>query len=317
LLAFYSPSLIAIGISFTLFTSAIYSAPAKSDHVHKQVSKEKIIWLVEDKVENRDLLTKNSAETSTASYIENLIIQQLSQYNVKVERVTAGRINRTLSTKENACVANRANTAKRREYSLFSDPQSFYLTHKLYRFNQESALPSHLFNDKGEIKNLTSVFNALPTSTIGLAQDVSFGNFLDLQIKRINPKNVYYRGGNQRVVALASMLYKARVDFLLALPVDITPEATQKHLIEQYTIAGAPPYLIAHFNCSKSEFGQRVIKDINEILTQLYKTEDYYQAHKKWFSDKQLSGLHSFLAEKFSDKRYITTNEEANYHLEK
>ncbi len=303
---------IASLISLTLFIGGVYSAPAQSDHVNHQISKEKVIWLVEDKIENIDLLTKNSAETSTASYIENVIIQQLTHYNVQIERVTATRMNRILKTKGNTCVANRAKTQERKDYSLFSDPQSFYLTHKLYRFNQKSALPSQLLNTKGEIKDLASVFKVLPEKTLGLAQDVSFGNFLDRQIKQISPANIYYRGGNQRVVALASMLYKSRVDFVLALPVDITPDEAQKHLIEQYTIAGAPPYLIAHFNCSKSKLGQRVINDINNILAKVYQTEDYYQAHKKWFSEKQLTGLQTFLAENFSEQRYINSTKNTN-----
>ena len=306
---FFQPSIIATFISITVFIGAFFSAPAQSDHIHGQVSKKKIIWLVEDKLENRDLLAKTSAETSTASYIENLIIQQLSQYNVKIERVTASRMNRVLKTNDNACVANRASTPKRREYSLFSDPQSFYLTHKLYRFNQTSALPQQLFNAEGEIKDLASVFTLLPEKTLGLAQDVSFGIFLDQQIQKIKPENIYYRGGNKRVVALSSMLYKSRVDFVLALPVDITPNEDQKQLIEQYTIAGAPPYLIAHFNCSKSPLGRRVITDINKILAKVYQTKDYYQAHKKWFSDKQLADLQVFLAENFSEKRYINSTQ--------
>ena len=295
-------------ISLALFIGALFSASAQSNHVHEKMHKEKIIWLVEDKLENIDLLTKNSAETSTASYIENLIIQKLTLYNVKIERVTAPRITRILHTKDNVCVANRAETPERKQYSLFSDPQSFYLTHKLYRFNQTSALPSQLLNSKGEIKDLANVFKVLPAKTIGLAQDVSFGNFLDQQIKKIKPANIYYRGGNQRVVALSSMLYKSRVDFVLALPVDLTPNEAQKQLIEQYTIAGAPPYLIAHFNCSKSQLGQRVINDINKILANVYQTKDYYQAHKKWFSDKQLADLQIFLAGNFSDKRYINSS---------
>jgi len=295
-------------IIIALFISALFSTLAHSDHVHEKMHKEKIIWLVEDKLENIDLLTKNSAETSTASYIENLIIQKLTLYNVKIERVTAPRITRILHTKDNVCVANRAETPERKQYSLFSDPQSFYLTHKLYRFNQTSALPSQLLNSKGEIKDLADVFKVLPAKTIGLAQDVSFGNFLDQQIKKIKPANIYYRGGNQRVVALSSMLYKSRVDFVLALPVDLTPNEAQKQLIEQYTIAGAPPYLIAHFNCSKSQLGQRVINDINKILANVYQTKDYYQAHKKWFSDKQLADLQIFLAGNFSDKRYINSS---------
>lgn len=309
---FFSPRLLASFISLAIFISTFYSvtfsATAKSERTNNKVTKEKILWLVEDKIENIDLLAKNSAETSTASYIENLIIQQLKklpQYDVRIMRVTAPRIIKTLNSNNNVCVANRAITLERREYSLFSDPQSFYLTHKLYRFSTKSPLPSQLFNSLGEIKDLPSVFKTLPKKIMGIAQDVSFGNFLDQQIKQINPENIYYRGGTQRVRALGSMLYKSRVDFVLALPVDITPNEAQKPLLEQYTIAGAPPYLIAHFNCSKSELGQGVINDINNILAKVYQTKDYYQAHKKWFSDKQLTGLQSFLAENFSEKKYL------------
>lgn len=292
-----------IGIAFVV--GAFYSALVQSNPLDESISKKKILWLVEDKVENIDLLAKKSPETSTSSYIENLIIQQLSQYDIQIVRVTAPRINRILSTENNACVANRANTPERRQYSLFSDPQSFYLTHKLYRFHQNLALPNQLLNENGEIKDLPSVFNALPEHTIGIAQDISFGNFLDQQIKQIKSKNIYYRSGSRRVVALSSMLYKSRVDFVLALPVDITPDEAQKSFLEQYTIAGAPPYLIAHFNCSNSLLGQAIINDINKILVKLYKTEVYYQSHKKWFTDKQLDDLQTFLAEKFSRNSYI------------
>lgn len=290
---------------FTLYFSVIYSTTVQAEQIKALADKQKIIWLVEDKLENIDLLSKNSPETSSASYIENLVIQRLTQYNVQIERVTAGRINKTIQTKNNICVANRAKTHERGQYSLFSDPQSFYLTHKLYRFNPESPLPSRLFNTKGEIKNIPDVFKELPTQTMGIAQGISFGNFLDQQIKKIKPVNIYYRGGNQRVMALASMLYKSRVNFVLALPVDMTPDKAQKPLLEQYDIAGSPPYLIAHFNCSKSQLGQNLILDINNILAKLYQTDNYYLAHKKWFTDKQLVGLQEFLAKNFSGKSYI------------
>lgn len=299
------PSIIVSLIAFVMFTGAINNALAQNTPLTEQHNKETVIWLVEDKLENKNLLAKNSAETSTASYIENLVIQKLTQYDVQIERVTAPRINRILHTKNNICVANRAKTSQREQYSLFSDPQAFYLTHKLYRFNEESALPSQLFNSKGEIKNLPHVFRILPAQSIGIAQDVSFGSFLDQQIKDINPENIYYRGGNQRVVALASMLFRSRVNFILALPVDITPNEAQKPFLEQYTIAGAPPYLIAHFNCSDSLFGQHVINDINKILAKLYQSKEYYQAHKKWFSNKQLTDLQDFLAQAFSENQYI------------
>jgi len=270
--------------------------------------KTQITWLVEDKVENINLLAKTSPDTSAASYIESLVISQLKQYDIKIQRGTATRNNLHIQNNDNACLANRANTKERRKYSLFSEPQAFYIAHKLYRFNPEKTLPGELFNDKGEIKYLPKVFETVPGTKIGLAQDVSYGNFLDKQLKHIDKSNIYFRGGAKRVVALEAMLYSKRVDMLLALPIDMTPNNEQASLLEKYTIADAPPYLIAYFNCSDSEIGRKVITDINKILRKTYQTDSYYLAHKKWFSEQELLDLQQFLNSKFSEQKYLKPN---------
>ena len=104
------------------------------------------------------------------------------------------------------------------------------------------------------------------------------------------------------------MLYANKVDALLALPVDIVPTAAQKEKLEQYAIAGAPPYLIAHFSCANSELGNKVMNDINVILAKMYKSEDYYLAHKKWFTEDDLVKLQAYLKANFSTAIYITPN---------
>jgi len=257
-------------------------------------------------------LSKTSPDTSAASYIESLIISQLDNYDIKIQRGTASRNNRHLKEYDNACLANRANTKERRAYSLFSEPQAFYITHKLYRYNAKTPLPNELFNDKGEIEYLPNVFKEMPTAKIGLAKGVSYGNFLDKQLQQISDDNIYYRGGARRVVALEAMLYNERVDMLLALPIDMTPDEKQIKSLEKYTIAGAPPYLIAHFNCSNSELGAKIIADINKILLKTYQTDEYYLAHKKWFSEQELLNLQLFLKRKFSDQTYLKPNENLN-----
>ena len=272
--------------------------------------KETVIWLVEDKVENIDLLTKKAPDTSTASYIESSVISKLTQYNVELARTTMKRSIHLLKTKDNVCVANRVDLPERREYSVFSKPQSFYMSHKLYRYKQDPPLPKSLFNNKGEIKSIPHVFKALPDSSTGIAQAVSFGSFLDNQIKQLDDKNIYYLGGINRVTALEAMLFKGRIQFLLALPFDVTPSKEQSPYLEQYKIEGNPPYMIAYITCSDSNLGKKVINDINEILTNMYKTSDYYLAHKKWFPENELNDLQLFLKERYSNQTYITPSQE-------
>lgn len=270
-------------------------------------NKQELIWFVEDKEENKHLLDENYEISSPSTHIERLIITSLQQYNIVVKRSSSSRITQSIKNQNNVCTANRANTKERRSYSLFSSPQSFYLTHKLYRYRPKRPLSHALLNEKEQIKSLSHIFKVYPKNTIGIAQGVSFGQFLDKQISELNDQNTYYRGGSGRVVALEAMLYSGRFDFLLALPIDMVPTKKQKQQLEYYPIAGAPPYLIAHINCSSSDFGKKAIKDINLILEQLYQSPEYYKAHQKWFSEKELSHLQLYLKQRFTDKVYIST----------
>jgi len=299
------------GVIINLFYQvSAYSAPSPTAIISGEETKERIIWLVEDKKENINLLAKKTPDTSTASYIESSVISQLTQYNVELSRGSMKRAIHYLKTKKNVCVANRFDLPERREYSVFSNPQSFYISHKLYRYKQTTPLPESLFNNDGEIKSIPLVFEALPKSTLGVSEAVSFGEFLDKQIKQLHEVNIYYRGGTNRVTGLEAMLYKGRIQLLLALPLDINPSSEQSIHLEQYSIEGNPPYVIAHINCSDSELGRKIITDINKILANMYKTSDYYLAHKKWFPENELDKLQLFLKNKFTDDDYITPNQE-------
>lgn len=270
---------------------------AASNSVKPQMvpEKKRLIWLVEDKTENVDLMEASTPSRSAATATERHVIFQLDDYDVTVERVAIKRINHLLKVKPNACVANRAKLLERQKYSIFSNPQSFYLTHKLYRFNNSLPFPSALFNEENELISLSKLFEWQKQKRIGLVEGVSYGSFLDEQVKQLLPSNVYYRGGTQRVTAIESMLYAGRVDYLLALPVDMNPTAEQKAKLEQYNIAGAPKFVIAHFSCSKSEFGQQAINDINEILLETYKKAPFYRINAPWYSEADLQFIQSYL----------------------
>lgn len=274
----------------------------------KTPEKPELIWFVEDKEENKHLLDESYEISSPSTHIERFILSHLTKYNILVKRSSSLRISQSIKNQKNVCTANRANTKERQAYSLFSSPQSFYLTHKLYRYKATRPLSHSLLNDKGQIKSLSSVFDIYPKDTIGIAKGVSFGPFLDEQIAKLSNDDKYYLGGTNRVTALESMLYSGRFDFLLALPIDMTPSKAQEQQLEYYSIEGAPPYLIAHINCSKSDFGKQAIKYINNILEQLYQSPEYYMAHQKYFSEKELSQLQIYLRKRFKDKSYISNN---------
>lgn len=292
---------------FSCFELQANSAAQKVSSTEQQSSKKSLTWLVEDKSENLNLSDDNSPSNSAASAVERYVINHLTNYNVTIERVAIKRINHLLQTQDNVCAGNRAKLAEREKYSLFSNPQSFYLTHKFYRYDKEQPLPPEYFNSDGELLSIKQIFDHQPIHRIGLVDGVSFGRYLDEKVRQLDDKNKYYRGGTYRVVALESMLYSARVDYLLALPVDMNPNEQQQKLLEQYDIAGAPPFLIAHFSCSKSDFGQSVISDINQVLDKTYAKDTFNDINGRWYSEKDLEKIQGYLQQNFLDKTTKTT----------
>ncbi len=290
---------------FALLMGISGLAAAKFDQVSvEQVatdSKPTLLWLVEDKKENIDLMDRTKPNLSAATSVERYVIFALEQYNVQVQRVTSKRINQLLQSTDNACVGNRAKLKEREEYSHYSTPQSFYLTHKLFRYNQPVALPSEFFNADNELKSIRALFEYQPSHRIGIADGVSFGAYLDEKIRALNPDTIYMRGGTKRVSALEGMLYAGRVDYLLALPVDMNPTEEQQAQLEQFSVAGAPKFVIAHFSCSKSEFGQQAINNINQILMNTYTEPTFNALNGKWYSDTDLGHIQSYLKRTFID----------------
>ncbi len=266
---------------------------------HGTSDKKKLFWLVEDKQENLGLMDRTAPNNSAATATERHVIFHLEGYEIEVQRLTIKRINYLMQSRPNACVANRAKLPEREAYSIFSNPQSFYLTHKLYRYNQTSPMPELMFNKENELISLGKLFEHQVNKRIGLVEGVSYGSFLDAQVKTLDKANTYYRNGSQRVVALESMLYLNRLDYLLALPVDMTPTLEQEAKLEQYNIAGAPKFVIAHFSCSKNEFGQQVINDINKILMKTYEQKLFYTINEKWYSNTDLQFIQSYLQDNY------------------
>ncbi len=258
---------------------------------------------MEDKTENLNLLDRKSPSNSAASAIERQIIFALSQYDVEVKRGSIKRINHSLKMTPNACVSNRAKLKEREEYSHYSFPQSFYLTPKIYRFNQSTPLQPSLLNQQGELHSIKALFDSQPSHNIGLVDGVSFGRYLDSEIAQLNKSNIYYRGGTHRVSALQSMLYAGRVNYLLSLPVDITPSLEQQKKLEQYNIAGAPSFVIAHFSCSKTEFGKQVINNINQHLLTTYTKDKFDEINGPWYSNKDRVEIQSYLQRHYLDNK--------------
>ncbi len=238
---------------------------------------------------------------SPSTYTEHLVLSQLKNYNIKLKYTSVKRLNTEIKNSTNTCAANKIKTKERSQYSVFSTPQNIYLSHKLYRLAQGSPLPSEVFNKQGEIISLDTLFQYLPNLVIGIGDDVSYGEYLDSEVNKLDSANIYNRGGGKRVFALNEMLFRKRVDFILFYPSEINLIAPKSQHVESYTIAGTLPYVLGYFACSNSELGKKVIANINKTLANAYQTEDFYKAYKKWLIPSDFNKLNEYFIKEFGN----------------
>lgn len=259
----------------------------------------KITWVVEDTQEWQSYVDKTPTSTSneTATIVINGLIDL--GYRLNFIKATGDRAEKILQNEANACISDRLKTPNREVFSFFSRPHDLYLGQKLYRIAQSTPLSSKELNSQGELMSLAHLFTRYPEKILAIGSAVSYGVELDRQIAELNPKNVFVRSGSSRIVSLANMLFKSRVDYVIYYPQEISKLNQSNVKLESYTIAGSPPYFLGRVACAKTEVGEHIIKHIDEILLQAYQTREFYCAHEKWLDTGDIPKLRQYFHDVF------------------
>ena len=73
---------------------------------------------------------------------------------------------------------------------------------------------------------------------------------------------------------------------------------------------------IAHFSCSKTEFGKKVINDINQHLLTTYTKDKFDEINGPWYSSTDRAEIQSYLQKHYLDHQ-IALNKSNLDNIEK
>lgn len=245
-----------------------------------------LLWFIDNTEENENVLT--DALTSISVDSENLLLkklQQLDKYNIVFQRASILRIEHVLKASENTCIANRILTPERQQYSVYTSPQSLYLTVRLYQLKNGVQIPEYVFDSEGSISSLPALFDALPNTKVAIGEGVSYGRLIDQQIAQLDENNTYRRTGNYRIKLLGKMFLNNRVEFLIYYPSEIQMFTDDESELISYRLGNANKFVLGRVTCSKGEFGEQVIEDINQVLKSLYPSTEFYKTHFDWVNE--------------------------------
>ena len=225
-------------------------------------------------------ITKGSdKEKGLADQIQKMVSERLDGYRFSNKVANASRIAKEL--KEDQCVCFAGEFYGNPGF-LTSVPTILLLPHNIIVRKKDL----HLYGNENyvSLKRLLQNKNLI----LGTASDRLYGPELDIVLKKhTKGKNVYHRSGKDTLDGLLGMLIKGRVDYLIEYPVSIAYAAKRLGVLDKLATitieenVDAPPIRGA-IRCPDTEWGRKIINDINKILLKIRALSEYRKIIKDW-----------------------------------
>ncbi len=232
--------------------------------------------------------------------ISNILISHLPQYGHTHLQANISRHYQQWKQGEKACALAMYKTPERMEFAYFSIPSVFTLPTVL-------IIRKDRFKDFGssEIVSLSEVLKS-NNIVIGRSNNRSYGIEFDTILNRYsNKKNTYTYEGGGLTQQLFKMLSAERIDALCGLPEEAMYLAEQMGIRDQImTLAIKENQVnndasLTYVACSKTEWGKKVIADINNVLLQKRPTEPYRAAYERWLDPGSIPGFRKLYKDVF------------------
>jgi uncharacterized protein (TIGR02285 family) len=202
---------------------------------------------------------------------------RMPDYNHLKVYSSLSRMHGELKVRENACHLGLFKTPEREEYAYFSDPVIEILPNRLVTLKEKAARFEPLLTAEGEV-DLARLF---------AARHLMYG----VEVDRVySPRISAYTNGHTKADGkvelpnprFAALLLHGRIDYGFAFAFEATYRFNMLEKGDAFTtlpIAGEPALLMNYVGCSKSEFGAKVIADVNKVA------KDLRQAHRTFYEE--------------------------------
>jgi len=254
------------------------------------LSQETVKWFVQ---EWKPFNITRGADKHTGSNDELIkyIHKFMPQYKIKWVKMDLNRFVESLKKKQDVCKVDLFKTPDREAYTIFSDEASvidlnqriFFFEKKAKRLGLKSPVSLALLLEN---KSLKTYFP--------LAR--KYGSELDPIINAAEQKKTKIRK-DVGAKKLIKNFYKRKIDYL----VEYSPVvkyyadyARPGDNLISYSIKETNPYIKAHVGCADTEFGRKVMNDINKVLAEHRHKPEYLSIFEKWHSERDQEALRQF-----------------------
>ncbi len=229
--------------------------------------------------------------------ITDILTENLTEYHHDKMMGNLARMTHEYKQGKPVCNVALFKTPEREEHMLFSIPSTFTLPNGLITtrkkwesFNNASSLGlAHILKD--EIR-------------LGVSRGRSYGKSIDAVLEAY-PARLFHHSGKDVFESLLKMLLSQRLDAMLGLPEEVLYVAERMGVRDEIvTIAlaeseGTYDAWLGHVACSKTDWGKKIIGQIDEILLKERPTERYRGAYERWLDPNSLENYRRLYNEVF------------------
>ena len=212
----------------------------------------------------------------------NIIMKNMPEYEHVLEVGNSKLALINLRRLEFACFSGLNINSERKEFVYFSKPIIYSLPNEVIikKSNQHKFKKYITQNNKMDLSHLLKD----DLIKFGYVDSRSYNEHIDNEIQRYKSnKNSFARKGADLTRGLIHMLHLNRLDYIIEYPTMIKYNKAQFKIQEEflyYPIEHASDLIQVYVGCSKSEMGQKYIKQINQIIEA--NQEEFLNAYKQW-----------------------------------
>jgi len=254
------------------------------------IAEQEVKWFVQ---EWKPFNITRGSEKHTGSNDEliKFIHRHMPQYKLKWVKMDLNHFVKSLKIKQDICKVDFFKTDDRQEYALFSEvPSVIDLNLRVFLYEKKAK--------KLNLKNPVSIAELLANENVKTYFPLArkYGENLDPIIARAEVDRKKLRK-DIAAKKLIKNFYKQKIDYLVEYSPVVKYYSNYAELGENltgFTIKETSPYIKAYVACAKTEFGNKVMQDINKILIEHRHTPEYLSIFEKWLSDKERETLRAY-----------------------
>ena len=226
--------------------------------------------------------------------IAEIIREHLTGYNHETITTNITRHFYAFKQGENVCSIGLYRTPEREEFMHFSLPSFLTLPAVI-------IIKADQYQDFGDqpTVRLTDIL-ANEDLVIGISKDRSFGVATDQVLQQYaGTANVFEFTGQELSLNLFRMLMMNRLDGLIGLPEEALFQAEQLGIRDQLMTLTIEENnqdygnWLSAVGCSKNEWGEKIIAEINEILLSQRPSPQYRTAYERWLDPHSIATYRS------------------------